>query len=414
MNDYIEPEQVIDELDEASLLELCAERSSGTSLPALDDDIDPGFYLRSVAALHFDDEHGSQYAQDLEEKLHDDQDLVDRYGEDFEIPEVLEEYDDLVDVFPPDLIEEDVLYEEEATYFVPDAFLDERGRIADPGQFDYSESSGNTSPKKVSVWSKQVSEYVADWYEFNVSRSAEPDGDWLVNGPYGLFQKHHEAFTDQLGGSMHFIGLETRGLKGELKNLGDVMQMPPDLDLNPITSIKKIGSAVSGLMRIRPTMQTIEERLQKDPIENISGAYQMVDQVHDMLDEENTVSRPEDINTVLLSGIAFDEQVVNGIDEKYPEADVLPMYATSFTGPNFDDVEQEGLTYYPNFPLVSFDVIDEENKSVEKEERGRVVLHRIGEDFFWPSQAERETAERLPASEPYDWEGIGTLRPYES
>ncbi|MCJ7429378.1 MAG: hypothetical protein MUP66_03220, partial [Candidatus Nanohaloarchaeota archaeon QJJ-5] len=334
MSEYIEPEKVIDDLYENSLLEICAEQSSGTYLPALEDDVDPGFYLRSVAALHFHEEYGSQYARDLEDKLHADEGLVEQYGEDFDVPAVLDGYDDLVDVFSPDMIDEDILYEQQATYFVPDVFLDDRGRIEDPKQFDLSESSGNTGPKKVSMWSKQVSDYVADWYEFNVRRGAEPEGDWLVNGPYGLFQKHHETFTGQLGGSMHFMGLETRGLKGELKDLGDVMQIPPDLSINPVQSVKKIGSAVSGLMRMRPTMQTIEERLQKDPIENISGAYQTVDRVHDMLDDEGTVSSPDDINTILLSGIAFDEDIVEDIDQKYAEADIVPMYATSFTGPN--------------------------------------------------------------------------------
>jgi len=86
------------------------------------------------------------------------------------------------------------------------------------------------------------------------------------------------------------------------------------------------------------------------------------------------------------------------------------MYATSFTGACIDHMDTDHVAYYPMAPSAFLDVVSD-GEQVSVGERGRTAIHRVGADFLWPMQIERETARREPPRDPFDWSGIADIQP---
>lgn len=343
-------------------------------LPHADRVVDRDQYTVDMLAAHTDPEVGAPYWQEVEEALQEDGVVLH---------DAVSEYEDLWSALPA--ADEEVLRNRPFIDFLPAQY--------EPEDIDLSKSSGTTGPKKLMPWDRDISEMAVDWYTHNLDEHGTGDGDWLVCGPYGLYEKHLEAAANRRGGHCYFSGIETRKLKKKFASR------------NPLDILR-------GLARMSPTLQTIREDLESERIENIASAPVVAEKMHGMLEDEATVSAPDDIDTILISGTGIDDGTVADLEEMYENATVVPMYATSFTGPAFDTPYTEDIRYFPMQPVASLDVRDEEGNRVEYRERGRVVINRMGPAFFWPNQEERETAVRVPAPEeaPFDWDGIADVR----
>ncbi len=387
----------------------------GTRLPHHGFAVDEDRYLQQIVEVQFDEETGAPYWQDVHA------DLQDTYGEDFDIRDkVAAEGFDAVRRYLPES-DEAALKERPMTDFRPSFY--------DPADIHISKSSGTTGKKKIMPVSTRVTEALVDWYDWNLDRYGEEGGDWLVAGPPGWYEELLSETAGTRDGHMYFNGIETRELKPQLGALADLGAARDALAAGDIrggiSRLHDLGldgcrQAYRGLARISPTMQAVEEDLASEPVAHIASAPQLVDEVADMLSGDRTVSDPADIRTVLISGTGVDADTVDGIAADYPAADVIPMYATSFTAAAFDQPFTDEITYYPMAPAVNLDVLagDSEEpvsdrQQAEYGEEGQLVIDRIGPAFFWPNQTERDAAERVPPPDhsPIDWDGVGPITP---
>lgn len=364
--------------------------SEGMYLPHDGRTIDFDAYVSHVVDIHFDEEIGAPYWQEVHKELRNE------YGDEFDIREKVAEegYDAIGEYLPK--ANEGALKELSVEEFMPD--------IYGPGGTDLSKSSGTTGAKKIMPWAKEVSDVAIDWYGWNLTQRGTGDGNWLECGPYGLYEKHLEGAANKQGGLAFFSGIETRKLKKQLKHLE-----------GPMSFLKGPLSAIKAITRMGPTEQALQEDLEKEYVENIASAPQVVERLHPVLEEDRTASSPEDIETILISGTGVTDDTVDTLDDLYENADIVPMYAASFTGPAFNDPELDGIRYHPMAPIVQLDVVDSETgEEVAYGERGQVEINRIGPDFFWPNQRERETAVRKEPTEHFDWSGIADVQPLDN
>lgn len=394
--------------------------SDGVYLPHHDISVSIDDYVSRVVDIQFDEDVGAPYWQEVH------QELKEEYGDDFDIRDrVAEEGYAALRRYLPEA-DEDELKGRSVHAFRP--------AIYDAADIDLSKSSGTTGQKKRMPWTDDLSAAAIDWYKWNIDQRNDSNGDWIVSGPYGLYEEHLTGMVGDRGGIAFFTGIETKGIKNQLRAVGQVMETwgraknaasLETLRENPRETydavkdlfsldMETIKAARKGMVRMEPTMTALEEDLRGEHIENIASAPAVVEQLYPVLGDERTKSSPEDIETILVSGMSVTEDTVANLEAMYENADVIPMYAASFTGPAFDDPdgEDEQISYYPMSPAVRLDVVDEETgELVEYGERGQVEINRIGPDFFWPNQRERETGVREQPTEHFDWDGVSQIEP---
>ncbi|MDY6777390.1 MAG: hypothetical protein SVU32_01880 [Candidatus Nanohaloarchaea archaeon] len=398
-------DELKDELEERSLLDYMVEHTDGdTMVPHKGESIDEDAYLQAVVDIHFDETYGTPYWREQLDEL------------DFDPREEVDSFDDLAKLGEAD---EEALKERPVEDFMPRLF---HSGAADPGDtyetlepdpsyFDMSKSSGTTGKKKIMPWRKSVSEEIVEWYTHNLDLRGTEDGNWLSMGPYGLYEKHLEGAANEQGGILHFSGVETRKLKKQARHLGKLFE-------NPVKGVKNAWSAFKGFLRMNRGLEVLREDLQSEQVENIASVPQVAKRLYDDLDSEETVSSPGDIETILVSGAAVTEEAVDELEDLYQEADVVPMYATSFTGPAFDHPGTEGIQYHSLEPFMTVEVLEggedyATRDEVEYNERGQVAFHRIGEDFFWPNQTERESAVRKEGTSIFESDGVAAIESLE-
>ena len=392
-----------EEIKQNSLLDLGSKSSGsgGQKIPYKDGSIDKNKYLQKVVELHFNEEYGSPYWIEKKEQL------------DFDPVKEINTFDDLK--YLPEA-DQEALKSRRLEEFVPKIYnkVVDGDTVLDKEKIEISKSSGTTGTRKVMPWSKYVSDEMGEFYSYNLEiNNQEKGSNWLVCGPYGLYEKHLERAGHKRDGFVYFTGVETRNLKKRLGGLKKISQSYKHL-LNP----KTVWNAVKGAATLKPTMTALKDDIESQDFQNLASSPAIIDKIHGLLESPESNTDPEDITTILISGTGIDNNTLDHLSSKYRNADIIPMYATSLTGPAFDHPDEEDISYYPLSPLVEFDVIDGErvgeSETVEYEERGRVIIHRIGEDFFWPNQAERETAILKPSLEPFEWNGVSKIRPFRS
>lgn len=413
---YESLEELGDELEERTLLDYMIENTEGdVQIPYRGDSLDEEAYVQAVMDIHFDETYGTPFWRDRMQNLGFDP---------------REEIDSLQDLSQLGEADEEALVESSVEDFMPRLFADqERGTWesyqdvgVDMSGYDMSKSSGSTGKKKVMPWRKGLSEEVADWYDLNFEiRDISDEGNWLIAGPPGLYEKQITKAAENRGEIPFFSGIETRKLKPQTKELGQMMGETGQFVREALTNPGKVKSAVEGLIRMKYTMQVVEEDMESEEIGVMASAPQLVDRAYEMLESDATASDPEDMQALLLSGMGVDEDTINRMEQNYQNAEVIPMYATSFTGANFDNPRSEDLEYHSISPFITFDVVEQDKTDfsqrdqVDYGERGQVVLNHLSEGFLWPNQTERETAERRKPTEVFgsSGDGIADIEPLE-
>jgi len=402
-NDQLSLEYLKDNLTENSLIDLFPEsKTEGIKLPHKNKKINPDKYLQKVIEIHFDDTYGSPYWLEQKETLG------------FDPIQEIKNFDDLLNKFP--VSDEEALKERPIEDFIPKLFKkkfkinNQTKEIINPEIFNIAKSSGTTGKKKKMPWSNNITEEIKEWYDYNLDLYNQAGGNWLVCGPYGQYEKDLINAGNVRGGFVFFNGIETKDIKNKSIQLNKIAQNPLK-----ILDSSLLEQALLGAAHMKPTIESIKDDINSQRFNNLASSPFFVASIHELLLRENSQVKPEDIHTILISGASITKETINKLKRLYINAKVIPMYASSIIGPAFDHPETEDIVYYPPKPLVKFNVIknDGTNKleEVDYNERGRVVLQRISECFFWPNQTERETGIRKEPKDPFAAEGLSKVRP---
>lgn len=377
-------ENIRTHVGDTSLARILSESSpSNSSLPHLSSSLDIDEYIQAVVELHFDPEYGTPYWIDRMDDL------------DFDPRSEINSVSDLTK-FPP--ADEEALRDSQIRYITPQYY--------DVTDIDISNSSGTTGQKKSMPYGRPVSEDMGKWYAYHVSQRSPIDEDWLAIGPYGLYEHHLVTAANTCGQACHFVGIESKFLK---KQAGVLQEMTGGIG-GFLRSLPDLKAGLKGMARLEATISAAEDIVTSQSFQHLASGVGIPQQLHPILEEKGPTD-PGDVETILLSGGHVSKERRNELAELYPNAAIVPMYATSFTGACIDHWETEHVAYYPMAPAAFLDVVDENDQRVAEGGRGRTAIHRVGADFFWPMQIERETARREPARDPFDWGGIASIQP---
>jgi hypothetical protein len=357
--------------------------SAGSSLPHLSSTLDIDTYIQAVVDLHFHPEYGTPYWLDRSDDL------------DFDPRAEINSISDLTK-FPP--ADEEALRDSPLRYITPQYY--------DITEIDISNSTGTTGQKKSMPYGRPVSDDMGEWYAYHVSQRSPIDGDWFAVGPYGLYEQHLVRAANACDQVCHFVGIKPKFLKKQ----GRVLQEMTDGLGGFLRSIPNLTAGLKGMARLDATISAAEDIVTTQSFQHMASGIGIPQQLHPILETKGPTD-PADVETLLMSGGHVPEETRAELAQLYPNASIVPMYATSFTGACIDHWKTDHVAYYPMAPTAFLDVVDQDQQRVSTGERGRTAIHRVGADFFWPMQIERETARREPARDPFCWGGIAAIEP---
>ncbi|HXV76884.1 MAG TPA: hypothetical protein VD788_11275 [Candidatus Polarisedimenticolaceae bacterium] len=102
-------------------------------------------------------------------------------------------------------------------------------------------------------------------------------------------------------------------------------------------------------------------------------------------------------------------------EELVPGIDFVPTYGNTLMGlaspKPFDPADGYSITYYPPLPRAVFEIVDPKNldRTVDYDERGRVLLTTLTHEFFMPRFPERDEGYRARPSDRFPWDGVRDL-----
>lgn len=372
------------EVDTRSLPRLVGTTCSqaGWSLPHLSLSVDIETYLQSVMELHFHPEYGTPYWLDRESELgFDPRGDITSVGDLSKFPDA----------------DEEALRSSEFRYVTPQYY--------DVTNLDISNSSGTTGQKKSMPYGRPVTDDIAEWYAWHVGQRSSTDGDWFAIGPYGLYERHLVGAANACGQACHFVGIESKRLKKQASVLQEMTSGVGGF----VRSLPDLLSGVKGIPRFEATLEAADDIISSQSFTHLASGIGIPQRLYPKLEAKGPTD-PADVETILLSGGHIPKEEREELASLYPNASIVPMYATSFTGACIDHPDTDHVAYYPMAPSAFLDVVGDSGQ-VPVEERGRVAIHRVGADFLWPMQVERETARREPTRDPFAWNGIADIHP---
>lgn len=337
-------------------------------IPYLDEKINKNEYLRGVLEIHFNPENGSPYWIEKEKNLGID------------VRSEIREYKDLHKL---GFSKEEDLKNRPSEDFIPKKYPKK--------EFDMGESSGTTGAKKTVPWLNEISEKIIEFYNFNLDLNDFPKNiNWFSAGPSGIYESHMESVAKKRGGLFFFSPINPRGFKTATKK-----------------ELKR---------RIKPTTEDLIEKEMKEEIEILTSSpsfFSMFMNNLEMNNKELHKKIKEKTKGMIVSGTSLNPKNYQKIDEIFENPKLVPMYSNIFWGPALNpNQEKYNLEYFPPEPFVSFEVVDPETKkSVDYEERGQLLVHRIDKGFFWPNHLERDSVVKINPKEPYEWSGVKDVKP---
>lgn len=331
-------------------------------IPYLNNDVSIENWLSSVIDIHFNPKDGAPYWLKKKEELK------------FDPKKDINSIDDLVH-FP--IANQDDLRAYPTEYFMPKHFP--------KSEFDIGESSGTTGPKKRIPWHIDVTSNIIKFYDFNLDLWEIPKGiNFLALGPPGLYEKHIQSMIKNRDGLCFFIGIEPKGMKQAMTS-GNFSQL---------------------MEYLKPINEEFNQIMKQQDIRAIISAPQMLKTYPKEIDTSK-------LEAVLWGGVGLSPNEYGELKDMYGKTKVTGWYGNIFWGPAFNiPGKDNNLNYFPPFPYASFDMVDPKtHKPVGYGERGQVKFSRIGKDFFWPNQLERDVATKIKGISPYSWIGAQNVGP---
>ena len=278
---------------------------------------------------------------------------------------------------PISLCNEDILKVKPISHFIP--------KSSQLSNVSILTSSGSVGKKKEVVWSEAGLEYAAEYASYCFDRMRiRRNIDWVVQGPYGIFQTVVRKALAKRGGLIHSAGVETRNLKIELAKI----KSEEDFKSNQFLQIT-----------LGPAIEFTYDMLAKEKIGGLVTAIHFLSMLVSAMGFGN-------IEAIYLSGMEMPKEMYKFWKEKLPHI----KFITSFGHHNLGFAYSTPLPdepYYPPSPLSLVYIVKENNpySLVGYGERGRHRILRMDEYFLW-SQLDRDYSIRVQPQEEFKWDGF--------
>ena len=254
------------------------------------------------------------------------------------------------------------------------------------GRIRFYQSSGTTRERAIGHWSYEYLKLLVKYLRVSFDEIYGLDKKYnedhrmraIVHGPYGWYQEEISELVWSYGGLLYFIGVETDGIKQELEE-------------------KRLEDVLKG--RLAPLARYTKRIFEKDRINTIRTGPQML----------ALVSEPENIETVILSGLGITVNSLKEIQKTFKNSTIIPLYGYYAFGDIIGMLKNNEVVYYPNYPFtIIFPLVQEEGqyKIARYGERGRMGLI-IARPELLIVKIEDESMSRVPPMNPFGWDGFG-------
>lgn len=278
---------------------------------------------------------------------------------------------------PISLCDENVLKDKSIRYFIP--------KSSQLSNVSILTSSGSVGKKKEVAWSEAGLEYAAEYANYSFDRMGiRKNIDWIVQGPYGIFQTVVRRALAKRGGLIHSAGVETRNLKIELAKI----KSEEDFKSNQFLQIS-----------LGPAIEFTYDTLAKEKIGGLITAIHFLSTLVGAKGFEN-------VEAIYLSGMEMPKEMYNSWKNKLPHI----KFITSFGHHNLGFAYSTPLPdepYYTSSPLSLVHIVKENDpySLVGYGKRGRHKILRMDPAFLW-SQLDRDYSTRVAPQAEYKWDGF--------
>lgn len=283
---------------------------------------------------------------------------------------------------PISLCDESVLKVRSITEFIP--------KSLQKSDISILTSSGSVGKKKEVAWSEDGLEYAAKYANYCFDRMGIPRNiDWVVQGPYGIFQGVVRKALVKRGGLIHSAGVETRNLKIHFADI----KSEEDFENNQFLQIT-----------LGPAIEFTKDTLAKEKIGGLVTAIQLLPSIVSAKGFEN-------IQAIYLSGMEIPKEMYKFWREKLPHIKFISSFGHHNLGFSYSTLFPDEPYYSPS-PLSEIYVVNENDpySLVDYGKRGRHKIVRMDPAFLW-SQLDRDYSVRVAPQEEYKWDGIKDVKP---
>lgn len=261
--------------------------------------------------------------------------------------------------------------------------------------FSIFETGGTTGmPKQRISWD----DYKIDYEQFSDTLDDEEfprGGYWLMIGPTGprRLRLAIEHLANHRGSSCYFVDLDPRWVKRLIRE-------------------KQFDQAKAYMRHVIDQAVTI---LENRSVSVLFTTPKLLEELSERL------SIPEaGIKGVFCGGTQMSPQITRFLVEEVLEGEVgfVPTYGNTLMGlaAHKPELKQDGysITYYAPQPRAVLRVVDPEEPTrlVDYDSWGRVELTTLTKEFFMPRFLERDEALRRRPWGPWQWDGVGEVRPF--
>jgi hypothetical protein len=283
------------------------------------------------------------------------------------------------------LCDEGAFKERPVRYFLPKSLQNNLN-----GDVKVYASSGSVNNKKEVPWDTSSLDYSADYANYCFDRlGVRRDIDWIVQGPYGIFQDVIRKELENRGALVHSAGLETRNIK---KAFASVRSME-DFQNNQFLQ------TVMG-----PAIEFTQDTLAKEKIGGMVTAIQMLPAISRFKGFEN-------IEAIYLSGMEIPKGDYDYWKGKLSNVKFVHSFGHHNLGFSYS-TPFEDEPYFPPSPLSQVYIVDRDDPftSVGYGSRGRHKILRMSPSLLW-SQLDRDYSTRIAHQEEFRWDGFKDVRP---
>ena len=326
-------------------------------------------HWETIRDIHFDKELGTPYWINVSKKA-----KIDPKND-------LDTLQDFLNN-PISLCDENVLKEKPISYFIPQSAFRSSTSILT--------SSGSVGKKKEVAWSESGLDYAAEYANYCFDMIGISRGiDWIVQGPYGIFQGVVRRALGNRGGLIHSAGLETRNLKIHFANI----KSEEDFRNNQFLQIT-----------LGPAIEFTYDTLAKEKIGGLVTAIQLLPALASAKGFEN-------IEAIYLSGMEIPKEMYKFWRGQLPHIKFISSFGHHNLGFSYSTPFPDEPYYSPS-PLSEIYIVNEKDpySLVGYGERGRHKIVRMDPAFLW-SQLDRDYSVRVPPQEEFKWDGIKDVKP---
>ncbi|AIF69945.1 hypothetical protein PAP_07780 [Palaeococcus pacificus DY20341] len=253
------------------------------------------------------------------------------------------------------------------------------------GELRFYQSSGTTGQRSFAHWDYNYVHFLVSYlrkaldkiYALDKVYDEEHRMRALAHGPYGWYQDEMSRLVWSYQGLLYFIGMETDGLKKELKEKG----------------------LEAVLRKLDPLMRYTQRVLEKDKINTIRTAPPLLNLFE---------SVREEVETLMISGVGITPESFEMIQSTFENAKVIPFYGHFAFGDVVGIYKNKELRYYPNYPFTIIFPLTSEGgtyRLARPGESGKTGLI-IARPEILVVKVENEQIKRVSATYPFKWDGF--------